>query len=434
MEPGSEPGSRIAVLRNRSFSLILTSGVISQVGDWALSIGLVFFVYLLTGSTLATGIALLAAVLPQAVVGAFTGVYVDRWSRRATMIVTNLVLGVGLLPLLFVHSVATIWIIYLVLVLESAVSAFFSPAEGALIPEVVSGTLLLQANSIYGSGRQLARLVGAGLGGVIVGLFSLGGVTLVDLVSFLVAAGLLIPIVEPPLPNALARSEDGLTPTPAKYSFLQEWRDGLAAGRSSQVGWTMLLFAAIVSVGEGVFGTLCAPFVVSVLHGSGPDYGWFLSLQAVGGMAGGVLIAARMKDADPIRMLPWMSVVFGILDLVLFNYPLFLSGILLAFVLVVIIGLPTAAFGAAYSVLQQTAVAKEFRGRYLSTLQTIALLLMTVGALLAAFLGNTVGMIPMLEIQGGAYVVGGVYLAWAIRKPDPSLGATASLPSAPQAE
>ena len=425
----TRPG-RWGALRSPSLRLVLTAGVVSQVGDWALSVGLVYFVYLLTGSTLATGAALLTAVVPQALVGSVAGVYVDRWSRRRTMIATNLLLAAGLVPLLFVHAVGEIGVVYAVLGFESAVGAFFPPAEGALIPEIVPAELLLQANSMYGSGRQLARLSGAGIGGILVGVYGLVGVAWLDLGSFVVAAAVLLPVVEqyrvPRPPRGTSRTLSALRRLRA------EWLGGVAATRTARTAMILLVLSATVYFGEGVFGTLAAPFVVAVLHGSGPDYGWFLSLEAVGGILGGALVASRARQWRAHRVLPIASVTFGMLDLLLFNYPYWDPQIGWAFLIVVAVGFPAAGFGAAYASLQQTAVGPEFRGRYLSFVQTVALLTMASGALLASFLGNTVGIVPLLEIQGTVYVVGGLFVGLTRgRERGVPLEGIARLPEAP---
>jgi predicted MFS family arabinose efflux permease len=422
---------RLEALHNRSFASIWTAGVISQVGDWALWVGLVFYVYLLTGSTLATGTALLAAVVPQALVGLFAGVYVDRWSRKRTMIVTNLVLAAGLLPLLEVHSASGIWIVYVVLAFESAIEAFFPPAEGALIPDVVGEALLLQANSIYGSGRQMARLIGAALGGALVALYGLKSVTAVDLASFVLAAAILLPLIEPDRRKSVRPPSSEVGWSNRWGRFKAEWLEGFSAARQSNVAWTILVFCTIAYFGEGVFGTLVAPFVEKVLHGSGIDYGLFLSLQAIGGIAGGLAVAGLGKRTDPRRLMPAAAVVFGLADLALFNYPLFIPGILLAFVLIVLVGLPAAAYVSALTALQQSGTAPSARGRYLAATQTAGLVTMISGALLAGILGNRVGIIPLLEIQGSVYVLGGVFASLRFRKSTPLKSRFALNPTRP---
>jgi MFS family permease len=425
--------ARLGALRNLSFASVWSAGVISSVGDWALTIGLTFFVYILTGSALATGSLFLASVVPQLVVGSAAGVFVDRWSRKRTMVVVNLLLATGLVPLFAVHSLAQLWIVYTVAIFESAVGSFFSPAEGALIPAIVGETDLLQANSIYGAGRQLARLIGAAVGGLLVGFFGLTGVTWVDLASFVVAAALILPVIEPVRSPVARLARAGRKVRAALAAFRDEWVDGIAVAFRTRTAWVLLLCIAITGIGEGIFGTLVAPFVVSTLRGSGADFGWFNALQAVGGIIGGTYVASRARHWDPVRVLPITSVIFGVLDCAIFTYPLFLSGIGLAFVLIVLVGLPASAVGASYTSLQQTAVGEGHRGRYLGLSQTAQLLTMVAGVLVAGFLAGPIGIIPILEIQGLAYIAAGLIVAIARlprARPEPLRGAQPLAPSA----
>lgn len=85
----------IATLRNRNFALLWLATLISRAGDWVLLVGLPIYVYLLTHSVLAISITLVAAFLPQIVLGSVAGVLVDRWDRKQIMVVSNLLLAIG---------------------------------------------------------------------------------------------------------------------------------------------------------------------------------------------------------------------------------------------------------------------------------------------------------------------------------------------------
>src|SRR5260370_14024091 len=128
----------LTTLRQRNFALLWLGGLISQTGDWLLQIGLPVYVYLLTGSALATSILFIVAFGPNIVFGSVAGVFVDRWDRRRTMLIGNLLLAVGLLPLLLVHDKSSLWILYPVLFFESTVEQFTVSAQNALIPHLVS--------------------------------------------------------------------------------------------------------------------------------------------------------------------------------------------------------------------------------------------------------------------------------------------------------
>src|SRR5690242_20450639 len=90
--------------RHPDLRRLLGAQLVSNTGDWALGIGLVYTVYALTGSTIASAVTLLSGFVPMVLVGLVAGVFVDQWDRKRTMVATNLLLALGLLPLLAVSS------------------------------------------------------------------------------------------------------------------------------------------------------------------------------------------------------------------------------------------------------------------------------------------------------------------------------------------
>ncbi|HEX5988027.1 MAG TPA: MFS transporter, partial [Nocardioides sp.] len=189
----SVSGSRlVTVLRQRGdLRLLLAANLVSLCGDWVLGIGIAYAVYDLTGSTLASAGSLLAAYLPQVLVGPVAGVLVDRWDRRRTMIVANLAMAVAVLPLVLVVDAATVWLLYPLLVLQSVVEVFFAPAEQAFLPRLVEEDELVTANALNGQAGQVARLVGGALGGVAAAAGGIPAVALLDATTFVVSALLL---------------------------------------------------------------------------------------------------------------------------------------------------------------------------------------------------------------------------------------------------
>src|SRR3954449_2462376 len=183
--------------RRRDLRLLLAAGLVSMTGDWILGIGLTYSVYAITGSTLASAVTLLASFIPQVVVGSVAGVFVDRWDRTRTMVVCNLLLAVGLAPLLLVDTVKAIWVVYVVLVWESVLEVFFAPAEQALLPRLVEDDELVTANAPNGQNQNVSRLIGSARGGIAAGVGGIPAVAALDVVTFLVAAGLVLRIRTP---------------------------------------------------------------------------------------------------------------------------------------------------------------------------------------------------------------------------------------------
>lgn len=107
---------------------------------------------------------LLASFVPQVLLSSVAGVFVDRWDLKRTMVIADLLLAAGLLPLLAVHGPDRLWIVFVVMFWEGAVQQFFLPAEQALLPGLVPDDRLVTANAPNGQNRDLARLIGSALG------------------------------------------------------------------------------------------------------------------------------------------------------------------------------------------------------------------------------------------------------------------------------
>jgi MFS family permease len=396
----------LTTLRQRNFALLWFGGLISMAGNWMLMIALPIYVYQMTGSTLATSLMLIASTVPNIVLGSVAGVFVDRWERKRTMVVTNLLLAVGLLPLLLVQSLDWIWLVYLVGFTQSCIDQFFGPAENALLPRLVGEEHLVPANALNSLNNSLARLIGPALGGFLAGFVGLTGIIVIDAATFLVAALLIALITATSQPTrAVAADSAARSPWLAVW---REWRDGLRLIRRNRVIATLMGVTALTAVGEGIFSVLLVVFVNQLLHGGALEIGWLMSAQAVGGLLGGVVIGWVGRRIPPVLLLGASSILFGVGDLLIVNAPLFFVSMLLTIVLFIAVGIPGSGFGASLNTLFQTAVSDEYRGRIFGAYGTTFALLMLAGMAFAGTLGDVIGVVPVLNIQGGGYVLSGV--------------------------
>ncbi|MEO8971903.1 MAG: MFS transporter [Ktedonobacteraceae bacterium] len=396
------------LLQQRNFALLWFAGLISLIGDWMLMIGLPIYVYILTHSALATGLMFIAGILPQIVLGSVAGVFVDRWDRKRVMIITNALLALCLLPLLLFHSVNWLWIVYIVAFLESLISQFFSPAENALLPRLVNEEQLASANSVSSLNGNLARLIGPPLGGIVAGLLGLNGIALLDAGSFIIAAVLIMLITvnaQPVKKRTFATTTVRANPW---RNVWHEWLEGLRLVKEERNVAAMFALIAITSLGEGVFSVLFIVYVSKVLHGGALQIGWLQGAQAVGGLIGGLLIGFIVKRVSLPHLIGFGAIAFGIVDLLIFNYPTFFPGIVIGLVLFVLVGIPGVGFSTGVTTMLQTSVADEYRGRIFGAMGTTSALLMLLGTILAGLLGDPLGAITVLNTQGGMYVLAGI--------------------------
>ena len=398
--------------RQRDYRLMLSAGLISLIGDWLLRTGLAFQVYVLTGSTLASGGLLLASFVPPVVLGSLAGVFVDRWDRRKTMIVTNVLNALVLLPLLAVRDESAIWIVYGVVLAQSCLQQFFSPAEQSLVPVLVDSEQLVTANALNGQIRDIARLVGAALGGVLAALGGLTLLALADAGTFLIAVVLIAGMRH--RRTATAHEDDEATAAEEAGGAIRrlraEWTEGLRLCVAGQAMRLLFVFCLVTGVGEGIMSTLFAPFVSSELGGDGTAYGLIVSSQAIGGIVGGLVAAAIGSRLPAATMWGVGAFFFGLVDLTLFCYPLISDSLIPAFACMIVVGLPGAFTVAGMMTVFQNLTQDGTRGRIFGAITATESVAVLVGITSAGFLGDAVGIIPVLVFQGLGYVVGGLVI------------------------
>src|SRR5258708_36004174 len=126
----------LAALRQRNFAFLWFGQVISMIGDWVLFIALPFYVYTLTGSTLATGMMFIVETIPRLFFGSVAGGFVDRWDRKRIMFIAELSQAFVLIPLFLVHAQQWLGNAYIFPFVDSTVSPSFLPLHSALVPAV----------------------------------------------------------------------------------------------------------------------------------------------------------------------------------------------------------------------------------------------------------------------------------------------------------
>jgi predicted MFS family arabinose efflux permease len=193
-----------AVLRdNRSFRTLYAANAVSLLGDWFNVVALFSLLLELTGKGEAVAYALLTRFVPAFFAGPAAGVLADRVSRRAILVASDLLRAGLVLCLLFVRRPDQVWIAYAVVTAHSVVSAFFEPAQQAMLPNLVSEADYPLAATLENSLWAAALAIGSALGGAALALLGRDAAFVCDAASFLGSAALLAR-----LPPGFARRSD----------------------------------------------------------------------------------------------------------------------------------------------------------------------------------------------------------------------------------
>ncbi len=420
---------RRSPLRRRPFALLWAGGLVSDLGDWMLLIGLPVFVFQLTGSALTTSTVFVAELIPALVVGQVGGVLVDRWDRRRILVVASLLQALLLLPLLAVDTVDRLWIVYLVAAAQSGLARVCSPATAALIPALVPRDELAPANAMNAVGSSLSRLVGSPLGGLAVQLFGLGGIVLVDAATFVVAALLVAAIRMPTTartaeapaaeatPDRSTANSDA--PPPAHPHLVAAWLDGLRTIVRTPRLAPAIGIGAASQVAQGMFVVLFVVFVLDVLRADGTAVGLIRGVQAIGGVAAGLGIGMLHGRITNQALVGWGFTAFGIIALVTWNLSAVTDAVPVYVALFALVGVPAVATGVGLQSLVQSITPPTHLGRVFATYETGAGALQAVGVVIAGALADRLGVLPILDVQGSIYVLCGLAALVLLREPVP---------------
>ncbi len=174
---------------NNYFRRLWLGQVISELGNWfnfIAALGLVRAVS--NAAPEVTTIMLVARLLPFTLFAPLAGAFVDRWSRRTVMIVSDLARVIVALAMLLVRRPEDLWIAYTCTVILSFFGAFFEAAKNAAVPNITGDRDLLAGNALMFSSRFLLMAFGAALGGWTAATVGYRAAFVVNAISFAASA------------------------------------------------------------------------------------------------------------------------------------------------------------------------------------------------------------------------------------------------------
>jgi len=183
-------------IKNRQFMRLWWAQLISQFGDRINQMALIGLIAERTpGSAMNLAKILSFTIIPVFIVGPVAGAYIDRWDKRKTLFVCDILRGLLVLtiPFIFIYRQSMVPI-YIVVFLIFCCSRFYIPAKMSIVPDLVPRENLLMANSLLTTTGMIAFVVGLAAGGLLVDFVGARGGFVADAVTFFASALLIISI------------------------------------------------------------------------------------------------------------------------------------------------------------------------------------------------------------------------------------------------
>ncbi|AQZ60136.1 transporter, putative [[Actinomadura] parvosata subsp. kistnae] len=393
--------STFRALRHHNYRLWAGADIVSVTGTWMQVLGVNWLILTLTGSATSVGLSLVMRALPTLLLGMWGGALADRLPTRPVVAAAQLAqagLAVVLAVIAF-SDVRSVVPIYAVALAGGVVGALGGPALGRFGAEVVPPADLPNAMALGSILNSAGRILGMSLAGALLPLTGMGGLFVVNAVSFFFVLAAMAAMRRAEFhvlaaatrqPGAVLEGLRYVLRTPWLLAVLALWFVSGSVGRNFQVTMASMS-AGPLEAGAGGYGLLSTVF-------------------AVGTVLGGFLAATRPRLT--LRLLLITAFVTGVAQA--------LSGMMPSLWTFAAMMLPIAAGAVA---LDTTVNARaqldspdEMRGRVIAALSIVSAGAGAVGGPLLGWLSDTLGPRVALEIGGVSCVAAALLTAVALAR------------------
>jgi len=345
------------------FTVVWLGQIISVLASSMSQFALTLFMFQATHSATAMGLMQVFYSVPFLLVSPLAGVMVDRYNRKAMMMVSDLGAGLATVCILVLQALGILqfWHLYVTAVIYGLGTAFQWPAYSAAISSMIPKEQLGRANGMMSLIEAGPGVVAPLLAGALLPLIKLTGILFFDVATFILAIGVLF-IVHVPQP---ARTEEGMQ---ASGGILKEAAYGFKYifARPSLLGLQLIFFAGNFFMGIGF--ALLAPMVLSRSGNNSLMFGSVETAGAVAGLVGGVIMSAwgGFKRRVHGVLFGWMISGLGMAIIGLTGgLPIWIFGIALSSIIGPLVN-------GSNQAIWQSKVAPDLQGRVFSSRRLIA--------------------------------------------------------------
>ena len=327
--------------------------MLGSVGQFVEEVALYWITYEITGSAMALGILGLCSALPRLILGAFSGVLVDRYDRKLLLILVQFgcVVPISIFLAIYTFGTLAFWHLLVLEILFGSIRAINPSAAQSILGELVPREDILNAVSLYTVGFNIARIAGPSLGGVLILWIGVGGCYGAYLVALLISGtGMLF---------IHTNKEQSIK---QEKNFLREFKEGVHYVWHAPVILSSIIAAYTFAVLVVTYQSFLPVFAKEVLQVGPRGLGILMAAPGLGGIASLSFIAS-VGERWNRAMLLWVTTTTTPIFLMLFcASPIFwLSVLLLA-----LVGAGQVCFRTISRVIIQIEAPRNLMGRVMS--------------------------------------------------------------------
>lgn len=388
----------------KTFYIIWTGQLFSTLTSSIVGFAIVFWLSIKTESATVLSYAMIASLLPQILLGLFVGVYVDRWNRKLTMILSDsfIALCTAILCLLFYLGEVQVWQVYILLAMRSLGSAFHAPSMQASIPLLAPESELMRISGINQIIYSISSIAGPAIGALLISIMDMTYIFCLDIIGAVIACTSLLFVV---IPNPTPNGDNNIK----ERHLFREIKEGLnAIFHRRGMSWVFLCDVAAMFFIIPV--SALYPLMTTKFFEKGAfEMSLVESCWGIGMLLGGFFIG--LKQIKKIGKVLLIACMFSVIGFTFFFSGLLSTSNFLFFVIFTgISGIGAAIWSSSFTVLLQTKIEADKLGRAFATYDSLMLMPSIPGLLATGFIAESIGLSNAFFYSGAILVVLGILL------------------------
>ncbi|MFK4414818.1 MULTISPECIES: MFS transporter [Bacillus] len=361
------------ILKNRNFLLLFLGRIFTNIGDSLYYVAAMWLVYKLSGNPFYSGLAGFLTLLPSAL-QFLTGPFVDRWSIKNTLVITQVLqcMLILIIPITHYFDLLTVQLLLIIMPIVAFIEQFAYPAQSKALPLLLHKTQLLKGNSLFSFAYQGIDLICTTISGILVAL--LGAITLyvIDSITFAITALLFFSLKMP-------KQAETNTSLSTKQYF-SDLKEGFSIVFRSLMG-VFLIGSVVANFSIGMTMAILPSFADSL--GGVKSYGFFLAAISAGSLIGALFSSwVGKRNVGRVSIIGFATgAIFWFLSTIVpFQW--------LSILLFGLAWIPIGATNILFATISQIVIPNQYIGRINSVMRSMGTIAMPLGSLIGGYAAN----------------------------------------------
>lgn len=380
----------------KDFLVLWTGQAMSILTSAIIQMAIIWYLIEKTGSAAVLTFATLIGYLPQAIIGTFAGVFIDRYNRKKIMIISDasIALLTFILFIVGMFGEIPVWVIMLVLFGRAIGSAFHDPSLQAITPAIVPKEHLTKYAGYSQGFTSISYLISPAAAALLYSLWDLHIIIFLDIIGAAIAITMLLFIKIPDTIKTLDEHESG---------YFKEFKEGVDVLRKKPGMMTLVIVGAVYAIIYFPMGNLFPLITMTYFQGSTFDSSIVEIAFSLGSFLGSFLLGMIGSRINKAKSLGKSIALYGVGLIIVGMLPS--TGFKIFAVISALMGATVPFFTGVKTSILQMKFEAEYLGRVMSLTSSITMFAMPIGLILAGAFAEVIGVEKWFFISGVATIL-----------------------------